>query len=472
MQIYELLLRPYTIIFLAFFAVKIIQSRYSMSVCPHCHKHLELALKGKEKVHPKYSYDDLPTSQNSIRILVLFSSPSYDSEIECELRNIEFVSDRPLEYSYEALSWNWGVLEHTGRIIVRKGDKKKRSFQKNISPDLEAALRALRYLNRDRYLWIDQVCINQDYTQEKNHQVVMMADIYGRASKVCIWLGEADSSSRIALKFIKEEVLQLQNFDELCESEKASQKWAALLDLMQRPWFSRRWVVQEVALARRTVVYCGSDKISWKKFAIAVELFVEVETATHRLSEVMKKDARFDHVPGWFEYVSALGASLLVLATSKLFRDYKPYGPDGAEKDSDSESESDTAEMDREDDDTSPISDKASPLNPEKNFSRALGQPLLTLEYLVSSLSIFEVTKSHDAIYALLAIARDTVPFAGVQGDSAQQLIHKAFAAVSQRKSYTVDYEQPFEDVGKNFIEFCMTNSNDHTRALDIICRP
>jgi len=35
--------------------------------------------------------------------------------------------------------------------------------------------------------------------------------------------------------------------------------------------------------------YCGRDQISWNKFPIAVELFVEVETATHRLSEVMMK---------------------------------------------------------------------------------------------------------------------------------------------------------------------------------------
>jgi hypothetical protein len=100
-----------------------------------------------------------------------------------------------------------------------------------------------------------------------------MSEIYGRADQVCVWLGEGDRSSQMALRFIRKEVLQLQNFDELCESELASEKWSALLDLMQRPWFSRRWVVQEIALARRAMVYCGNDKISWKKFAVAVELF-------------------------------------------------------------------------------------------------------------------------------------------------------------------------------------------------------
>jgi hypothetical protein len=82
-------------------------------------------------------------------------------------------------------------------------------------------------------------------------------------------------------------------------------------------------VLPQMGLSRRSLlprgamVYCGNDKISWKKFAVAVELFVEVETATHRLSEAMKKDPKFCHVPGWFEYVSALGASLLVEATGE-----------------------------------------------------------------------------------------------------------------------------------------------------------
>jgi len=40
-------------------------------------------------------------------------------------------------------------------------------------------------------------------THEKNHQVEMMADIYGSAERVCIWLGEGDNSSRMALRFSK-----------------------------------------------------------------------------------------------------------------------------------------------------------------------------------------------------------------------------------------------------------------------------
>jgi hypothetical protein len=65
----------------------------------------------------------------------------------------------------------------------------------------------------------------------------------------------------MAIKFIKNEVLQLQNFDELCDSKEASKKWGALLELMQRKSFSRRWVVQEIALAQTATIYCGTDFI-------------------------------------------------------------------------------------------------------------------------------------------------------------------------------------------------------------------
>jgi hypothetical protein len=390
--------------------------------CENCQEPItELVVEPKPP--PEYEYEPLPKQRSFIRILVLLSSSPENPQIECELTVIEFKPGVALTKPYEALSWCWGSAPPKPYVNIRKNG---RVFAKFISPDLHAALRALRYRQQDRYLWIDAICINQTNFPEKNHQVEMMSAIYGRAESVCIWLGESDSSSKMALKFIRDEVLKLQNFDELCESKEASRKWSALLDLMQRPWFSRRWVVQEIALARKAKIYCGPDEISWKEFAVAVELFVEVETATHRLSEVMKKDPKFYHVPGWFEYVSALGASLLVEATGKLFRDYKI---------------TDTMKS---------TSDGISPVRI---------QPLLSLEYLVSSLSIFEATVGHDTIYALLAIAKDATPSAG---DLETSLLLDHTQAVlevfTQRKRYKVDYEQPYVDICKGFVEFVSSN--------------
>ena len=47
-----------------------------------------------------------------------------------------------------------------------------------------------------RRLWIDAICINQASLKEKNQQVPMMADIYGGAARVLVWLelGAQDES--------------------------------------------------------------------------------------------------------------------------------------------------------------------------------------------------------------------------------------------------------------------------------------
>ncbi|KAH6672878.1 heterokaryon incompatibility protein-domain-containing protein [Halenospora varia] len=352
-----------------------------------------------------------------------------------ELPLPENYAEQGIRVQYEALSWSWGKSRAEHQIHIRK----ERGISKlKVSRDLIWALKHLRRPHEDRVLWIDAICINQLDNIERNHQVENMAVLYDQASNVCVWLGRDNEESKMAIEFIKNEIMQFQNFDELCERKENTNKWKALLSLMQRSWFSRRWVVQEIALSRKATIHCGADSLDWKDFAIAVELFVEVETATHRLSEVMKKDPEYYHVPGWFEYVSELGASLLVHATSMVFRDYK----------SDSSANADG--------------------NPQHN-TPSNRRPLLTLEYLVSSLSIFDATEPRDAIYALLAIAKDTTPLA-VDLNPLQPTLEgyarQALGTFTERKMYP-----PYEDVCKDFIEFCLKHS-DPSRAPDIICRP
>ena len=40
------------------------------------------------------------------------------------------------------------------------------------------------------YYWIDQICIDQNNIAERNSQIRLKTDIYGRATKVFTWLGE------------------------------------------------------------------------------------------------------------------------------------------------------------------------------------------------------------------------------------------------------------------------------------------
>jgi len=280
----------------------------------------------------EYEFTPLKDQKRRIRLLRLISSGLENPLIDCELFEVEFndkyiptrvhpevdSNDQGERVDYEALSWCWG--KETLEYAIRIRDEDDVQYKMSAKRELVLALKYLRRPHRDRIIWIDAICIDQANHQERNHQVQMMSMIYTRAEKVCVWLGEDDSDSNMAITFITNEIMHLERFDSICKNKANADKWQALLTLMQRPWFRRRWVVQEIALSRRAKVYCGGDKIPWKDFAVAVELFVEVESATHRLSEVMQKDERFFHVPGWFEYVSQLGASLLVDATGKVFR--------------------------------------------------------------------------------------------------------------------------------------------------------
>ncbi|KAJ4363395.1 hypothetical protein N0V83_009688 [Neocucurbitaria cava] len=429
----------------------------------------------KPREYKTYNYDELPRGTGVIRLLKLFSSENSDAGVLCELFTPG--EDEQNQYPYEALSWCWGVAEKTEYIRIQRNLK---TYAKYVSSNLVAALKALRHPDRSRYLWVDMVCIDQENLNEKNHQVEMMDIIYGNAERVCIWLGAANDSSRTAFRFIKNEVSQLQSFDTLCNSTDSSKKWVALLDLMQRPWFSRRWVVQELALAQKAVIYCGHDRISWKKFAIAVELLVEVETATHRLSEVMKKDRQYQYIPSYFEFVSALGASLLVDANERLFRDYQekrtsePEPVIGSNPDPASESDSSPEASDSDESDTSTVPSPGAE-GSTLTRSRSRIQPLLSLEHLVSSLTIFETSMPHDTIYALLAIAKDTTPRAVLPHATASSgRAHDGLEIHTQRKSYNVDYNLPYVDVCKEFIMFSIERSShtDRSRALDVICRP
>ena len=186
-----------------------------------------------------------------------------------------------------------------------------------MKPTLEAALKQLRLRNNSRILWIDAVCINQEEDEEKNHQVPKMAQIFSQATRVCIWLG---TESTAAKAFI-DRIINFNTFDQLFDEgrnpEQSSSDWASLYKLMQRPWFNRRWVIQELALARKRTLYCGDQQIDWADFADAVSLF---ELRQHAIDQHFRRSPAHDHHPNYLGHVEAMAAVQLVSAAGNMFR--------------------------------------------------------------------------------------------------------------------------------------------------------
>ena len=143
---------------------------------------------------PKYIYDALDHKLPQIRLLTLESAKNYHDPIHGTLRT-EILSD---DLRYEALSYVWGddPEPHTsyvdGRIL-------------EVTPNLDEALRNIRFRSRRRILWIDAICINQTNVSEKNHQVYQMHTIFANAAEVLVWLGESDDDMTRTMAFFASE---------------------------------------------------------------------------------------------------------------------------------------------------------------------------------------------------------------------------------------------------------------------------
>jgi hypothetical protein len=69
-----------------------------------------------------------------------------------------------------------------------------------ITHNLGVALRQLRHSDKPRVLWVDVICINQDYLVERSAEVMEMASIYSNAGRAVVWLGLSYDDSSLALQ--------------------------------------------------------------------------------------------------------------------------------------------------------------------------------------------------------------------------------------------------------------------------------
>ncbi|MCJ1232775.1 hypothetical protein MMC14_000729 [Varicellaria rhodocarpa] len=139
----------------------------------------------------------------------------------------------------------------------------------NITLNCELAIRRLRLSDVTRTLWIDAICINQDNIQERNEQVQLMRSIYRGAYRVLVYLGEESTDSVNAMNFILDDHSRL---GETCNRPPmglghgvlSSPQQVALDGLLERPWFERVWVLQEVWFAAEVEVLCGKHIVPWR----------------------------------------------------------------------------------------------------------------------------------------------------------------------------------------------------------------
>ncbi|RGP65272.1 het domain-containing [Fusarium longipes] len=227
-----------------------------------------------------FKYESLPT-QTSIRILILYPAADTSTPLEVDLLikdRYELLCD-PRNSTYNAVSYVWGEGAHDIPLYC---PSQARYFY--ISAVVDGMLRTLRKGHKEMRLWIDALCLNQKDDQEKSIQVQQMGQIYHMANKVYIWLGPANPSVPSAFTFLRALVAKFEptpseakdpTVKEIFDTCEETFKYRTLQDIMfllQQPWFTRRWTLQEGFLAREAVVRCGSHKIPWHWFTAGLRL--------------------------------------------------------------------------------------------------------------------------------------------------------------------------------------------------------
>jgi hypothetical protein len=222
-------------------------------------------------------YDNL--GPREIRLLVVSPGQRADP-VTCRLHRAN-LEDNP---EFEALSYVWGTEGNT-RTITCSGKPCR------VTPNLHDALRNLRFPDRERVLWVDALCINQNSPREKGAQIPLMSSIYGKASQVLIWLGEATELSGDGLPTVRqlnayleanipaysgsvEARLGMISLRRLLPSVGAlnpqqaawvaALNWPAINALLGHAWFRRVWVYQEFAMASKATVFVGQDSMPLK----------------------------------------------------------------------------------------------------------------------------------------------------------------------------------------------------------------
>ena len=159
---------------------------------------------------------------------------------------------------------------------------------RHITTNLALALRRLRKKHEHRTLWIDALSIDQSNDVEKSHQVGLMGEIYRRCVRVYLWMGDYCNGLDCSLDTrIVEETseLLLGNNRGICRESHQDKGFAAFSvihdlaegrhlnelsccmgavpnlgpfeELIQKPWWDRIWIVQEIALPPDAIVIYG-----------------------------------------------------------------------------------------------------------------------------------------------------------------------------------------------------------------------
>ena len=182
---------------------------------------------------------------------------------------------------FVALSYCWGDLADTICITVN-------DLEVLVTVNLHAALRQLRAVGV-KFVWVDALCINQQDREERSIQIRRMSVIYKKAKQVTVWLGDEQDIEEDDIISLSVEGARTAHHAVSVSARRA------IMQLLSRPYWTRVWIIQELAAASSIIILCGRHMIPWdifpkdsppKSVAVANEISNDMlETGFRKLRE-------------------------------------------------------------------------------------------------------------------------------------------------------------------------------------------
>lgn len=195
----------------------------------------------------KYAFRYVSLGEGEIRLLSFGRNQDVNGMLHFELSHAR-LSQRP---RYTTLSYSWGsARDGSCTDVVVNGQ----AF--SVSVNLASALSMLRQQGHQMF-WVDAICINQSDPGEKSKEVTRMFSIYRIATEVVIWLGYHVVGDEEVQELQKVAGEISEGFSRAEDDVALKGAIAGLRRLLMAPYWSRVWILQEVAAARRTRVCWG-----------------------------------------------------------------------------------------------------------------------------------------------------------------------------------------------------------------------
>jgi hypothetical protein len=236
---------------------------------------------------PGRIYEPLESGTKQLRFATLLPSPD-PLQIELSLVTVDISHG---DWSYVALSYEWGSPTPKKEIVLQGQPFK-------VGQNLWDALIHLRLEIEDQMIWIDAICINQEDSSERGHQVGFMHDIYRKAAIVRIWLGSEGEHSPNGFSVMRDisKMRDLRDYQigEFLKNmaDDSNVGLQALIKLFFRNYWRRIWILQECVVANKLKIHCGKDSLDWDDFHSILESLLWNTDLQRTYNKVLKSPAR------------------------------------------------------------------------------------------------------------------------------------------------------------------------------------